>query len=351
MGKSGTQPANGKPTIRDVASRANVSIKTVSNVVRGDEARVGAPTRERVRKAIDELGYRPNPAARHLRNAKVGILALALPSLDHPALAMIASAIVDAGSAAGYTVLIDPTGGRLDNELAVANGLRPHLIDGIILSPVALIGDHFREISPSLPMVLLGERLLEVSFDHVLIDSVAAARLATEHLIDTGRQRIAAVGMPRNPVDLMPHARLEGYVRAVEEAGLEVDSDLIATLPGQTFRRDDGMAAMRELLALPTPPDALVCFNDLVALGAMRVAIAAGCRVPDDIAFVGIDNIEEGRFAMPALTTIAPDYHAFAEIAVSTLIRQVEGDYERTRTLRHVPFELIVRESSAGRAS
>src|SRR5690349_15197305 len=146
-------------TLKDVAALAGVSIKTVSNVVHGHPA-VAATTRERVRLAIDALQYRPNLGARHLRRARVGVLALAIPDLRNSYFSDVGNAVIAAAAQHGYTVLIDHTGGERANEALVANGLRPHLIDGVILSPLALEPADLAQPERGVPIVLLGERLL-----------------------------------------------------------------------------------------------------------------------------------------------------------------------------------------------
>jgi DNA-binding LacI/PurR family transcriptional regulator len=172
-------------TLKDVAQQAGVSIKTVSNVVHNHPA-IAAATRERVQATIEALNYQPNLGARHLRRARVGVLAVAIPDLSTTYFADISSAIITAAAERDYTVLIDHTGGEREQEALVANGLRPHLIDGVILSPLALELDDLQTAGRRMPIVLLGERFIGAPFDHVSIDNVGAARLVTDHLIAMG---------------------------------------------------------------------------------------------------------------------------------------------------------------------
>lgn len=336
-----------RATLRDVAQRARVSTKTVSNVVHGRHARVGPATRARVLDAITTLDYRPNLAARQLRNRQAGIIALAIPWLDNPYFADLATAIMVAAAELGYTVLIDRTGGSRDQELLVTSGLRPHLIDGIIFSPLAIEADDLAPARTRLPIVLLGERLVDAPVDHVLIDNVAAGRCATAHLLAIGRCRIAAIGASTDPADAMPRLRLQGYVEALAAAGHAIDQDLIATVPATSFTREHGADGMRWLLSRPDPPDAVFCFNDRVALGAMRVLRQAGCRIPEDVAVVGVDDIEEGRYALPTLTTIAPDKAFLARATVERLVARITGQRTEPPETVYAPFRLVVRESTA----
>ncbi len=335
-------------TLKDVAQRAGVSIKTVSNVVHG-YVHVTEEVRERVRAALEDLNYQPNLPARYLRNGRVGVLAFAFPDLSNPYFSDIGNAIIAAASARSYTVLIDCTGGERASELLVLDGLRPHLIDGVILSPLALQPADLQSRQTKTPLVLLGEHLLDVDvpYDHIANSNVAAARLATKHLLDLGRHRIASIG---NHEELSivggagGHRRLRGYTEALADVGLPLDPQIIMQVA--SYNRAEGARAMQQLLALPHPPDAVFCFNDLLALGAMRALHEAGRRIPDDVAVIGFDNIEEVRFSIPSLTTIAPDKEKIGELAVSLLLERIDGTRTGPAERVEVPFRLIVREST-----
>lgn len=184
-------------SLRDVAARAGVSVKTVSNVVNG-YLHVSAATRDRVQRALDELNYRPNLSARNLRNRRSGIVALALPELDLPYFSELTRCVIKAAESQSWTVLIDQTDGLPERESVVLQGIRDQLIDGLIFSPLAASREEITARRDDTPMVLLGELVAEGSADHVVIDNVAAARQATEHLIGLGRRRIAAIGDQRD---------------------------------------------------------------------------------------------------------------------------------------------------------
>ncbi len=333
-------------TLKDVALRAGVSIKTVSNVVHG-YTHVTEEMRERVRAALAELNYQPNLPARYLRNGRTRVLALAIPDLGNPYFSDIGNAVIAAASAQSYTVLLDHTGGERAKESLVVNGMHPHLIDGVILSPLALESEDLLPRQVEVPLVLLGERLLNVPYDHVVIDNVAAARLATNHLLSLGRRRIAAIGAQEVTAGETARLRLQGYTEALAEADRPLDPSLIVR--ASSFDRMDGVLAMRQLLALEEPPDAVFCFNDLLALGAMRALYEVGRHVPEDVAVVGFDDIEDTRFATPSLTTIAPDKEKIGDLAVSFLLGRIDGTRIGQPEQVKAPFRLIVRESTVGR--
>lgn len=330
------------PGLKDVAARAGVSIKTVSNVVNG-YLHVAPDTRARVQDAIDALGYKPNVAARQLRSGRSGVIALALPELQSPYFAELAGLIVQAAEQRSWTVLIDQTDGQAERERNLVAGLRRHAIDGVIFSPLALAGEELAG-GDGTPMVLLGERIWHGPADHVAIDNTIAAADATRHLTGLGRRRIAAIGAQDRPSAVTAHQRLAGYRQALAEAGLVAADELVAKV--EHFHRADGAAAMRQLLDQGERPDAVFAFNDLLALGAIRTLLERGLRVPQDVAVAGFDDIEDGRFSTPTLTTIAPDAAQIARLAVDLLAERLEEAPEPPREIK-VDHRLMVRESTA----
>lgn len=336
--------------LKDVAARAGVSIKTVSNVVHGYQY-VSPETRARVARTIDELGYRPNLSARNLRGGRTGVVALALPELASPYFAEIAARVIAVAESRGWTVLIDQTDGLRDRELSVLRGIRRHLIDGVIFSPLAVGPDDLRSAARDVPLVLIGERvpageLDELGIDHVAINNVAAAHAATTHLVDRGRRRIAAIGVQHDASAEVARLRLRGHRQALQQAGIENPSP--AWRPQvKAWRRADGAAAARRLLQQKERPDAVLCFNDLLALGTLRAFAECGVRVPDDIAVAGIDDIEEGRYSTPTLTTIAPDKDAIARTSVELLAARIDGgSADQESHEAEIGFRLVVREST-----
>ena len=329
--------------LRDVAERAGVSVKTASNVV-NNYPHVKPSTRAKVEQAIAELHYRPNLSARRLKHGRAGFLALAVPQLDAPYFAELAAHVSAEATRRGYILLLDVTGAEAAAEQLVLEGMRSHVIDGVIFSPLALSAEQIAARSDELPMVLLGERGVPAGYDHVAVDSVAAARAVTEHLLSCGRTRVAAIG--RESAAGTASVRLEGYQQALAAAGLAVDPDLVIGVPH--YEREDGRRAMLELLSRPDPPDAVFCFNDLMAVGAMRACAEAGVRVPEDVAIAGFDDIPEGRYSTPTLTTVSPDLTVLSESALSLLLDRIEGGEGTAREVS-VPWRLVIRESTAGR--
>lgn len=329
----------------DVALAAGVSVKTVSNVV-NDYPHVTAATRAKVEQAIAELGYKPNVSARSLRVGHSGVIALAVPELDIPYFAELARHVVRAAEARGWTVLVDQTGGRRDRERLAADGIRSGLIDGLIFSPLALTANDLAERTDDTPMVLLGERIGAGPADHVGIDNVGASRDAVKHLVALGCRRIAAIGAQASG-SFTATLRMRGYREALRAAGVASRPDFVQHV--ESYRREEGAVAMVKLLALPEPPDAVLCFNDLLALGALRALYEAGVRVPKGVAVVGFDDIEESRYSVPSLTTISPDKAEIAQVAVDLLAqRRTRGRGKPPQEIR-AHHHLEIRESTIGR--
>jgi DNA-binding LacI/PurR family transcriptional regulator len=337
------------PGLKDVARQAGVSIKTVSNVVNG-YLHVAPDTRARVQKAIAELGYRPNVAARQLRGGRSGVIALALPELRSAYFAELAGSIVKAAEERHWTVLIDQTDGSAERERGLVSRLRRHLIDGLIFSPLGMAGQELAAEASDTPMVLLGERVWHGPADHVAIDNTAAATEATRHLCELGRRRIAAIGAQDAPTAVTARQRLAGFQAALAEAGRAADPGLVA--PVEEFHREDGAAAMARLLDSGDPPDAVFCFNDLLAIGAIRTLLDRGYAVPGDVAVIGFDDIEEGRFSSPTLSTVSPDVDRIARTAVDLLAERLDlsrgASAPAPREVR-IDHRIVPRESTLGR--
>lgn len=329
-------------TLKDVARHAGVSVKTVSNVV-NDYLHISAPMRLRVQASLDELGYLPNIAARQLKQGRGGFIALSVPKLDSPYFSELASHLWVQAQRRGYVLLMDITVADVTQERRAMSGMRDHMVDGVILSPLALTAAEIEARHGQTPLVLLGERAAPKGVDHVSVNSVEASRAVGDYLVALGRKNLSAIG--RKPAMGTSSLRLNGFRAAVEEAGLHLPSSRVVSV--REFDREHGYSAMHRLLDLPPKqrPDAVFAFNDLMAIGAMRACLERGVRIPDDIAVVGFDNIPEGRFHTPSLTTVAPDLEALAAQTMDRLVLAIEGGSEGPQRL-FVPWELCLREST-----
>ena len=331
-------------TLRDVAAHAGVSTRTVSNVV-NDFRYVSPAMRAKVQAALDELGYKPNLLARGLRQGRTGILTLLLPDIAVPYFGELAHEVVEHASRLGFTVMIDETSGQPQRERALLDvAAQSSWVDGVLLSSLALKTRDLASLGLHKPVVLLGELTTAVPvLDHVGIDNIAASRDAVQHLIDSGRRRIAALGASSIGSDATSRLRLKGYRQALAGAGLTAEGLYARTLD---YKRAHAAAAVQAMLSRDDPPDGLFCFSDELAAGALRELYEQKIRVPSDISVVGFDDVEQSRFATPSLTSIRPDKAEIASVALDLLIQRIQGSTVKPRDVR-VRYELVVRESSA----
>lgn len=333
-------------TLQDVAQLAGVSIKTVSNVV-NDFPRVRPETRRRVQWAIDELGYLPNLSARGLRSGRTGIIELSLPDLRQHYFAELADDVIRTAEKRGLSVLVRQTGGDRQHEIDVVTRQRPHLADGLLFSPGQLGPKDQDLLSDAFPWVLLGEQIFDGPVDHVTMRNASAAKAAVQHLLDLGRRSIAVIGAHSGGQSEIraAHLRVAGYRSALEEAGLQVNPAL--TQSATQWGYWAGAEAVKSLLQLKVPFDGLFCFNDALALGALRELAALGVRVPDDIAVIGFDNIDDGRFSVPSLTSVDGGRAEIAEVAVSLLVERMhESGIRQPPRLVETAFRIVAREST-----
>jgi DNA-binding LacI/PurR family transcriptional regulator len=331
----------GPARIKDVAARANVSLKTVTNVVHGRRY-VSDDTRSRVLAAIDELGYRPSIAGRMLQKGRSDVIALAVPRIDEPYLGALAHAVIASAASCGYTVLIDETGSGTEGESQAVLGYPGHGIDGVIFSPFAHDPARLASSSRFTPMVLLAEQLPDSTADYVSIDNDVSAREVVRHLVETGRRRIAFLGdQPDQPTGI-GHLRALGYRAQMDESGLSPGW----LLPAESFTRENGAAIAKSIVAGHKRPDAIVCASDLLAIGVMRALAEHGVRVPEEVAVTGWDNTIDGEYQTPTLTTVATDLTELADKVLAALISRIRGDRSppQTHTVSH---RLVVRESTA----
>ena len=337
-------------TMRDVASLARVSSKTVSNVV-NDHPHVHPDTRARVQQAINELGYRPNFSARGLRSGRTGVIGLAVPELRQNYFAELADDVIAAAESQGLGVIVDQLGGSRQHEANVlTNGLRQ--TDGMLFSPERLGTEDLELLNyVDYPLVLLGERIFGGPTDHVTMHNVSAARAAVEHLIERGRRRIAVIGAHPDhredqirPSDL----RVRGYRDALAAAGLSHDAHLERAIA--PWHPQNGAEATRELIESGVDFDGIFALNDTLAIGALRALGEAGYRVPDDVAIIGFDNIDNCRFTLPSLSSVEAGRKTIAETAVQMLVERIEWGRgaRRAPRLYKAEFQIVARESTGG---
>jgi LacI family transcriptional regulator len=341
-------------TIREVAQASGVSVSTVSRVFNGYDD-VSAATRERVLASAQKLDYAPSVAARTLVKQRSQLVGVVLftgeehPDIHHPFFQEVLVGLKRGIGARGYDLLLfateqpGSTGGRTHSYVRRA---RQHRVDGIVLMGVDRNDPEVQKLVDS-PLPVIGVDL-DVAGDQttfVASDNIGGARLAVRHLHSLGHTRIAHIA---GPLQTKPGAdRLLGYRAELRALGLEADP---AYEVEGDFYTASGETATRSLLELSKPPTAVFAASDLMAVGAIRALLAAGLRVPEDVAVVGFDDVRLAELVVPPLTTVRQDMIGIGIAAARALADQIENADETPPVLT-LPVELVVRGSCGAAAA
>lgn len=328
-------------TIDDVAELAGVSYQTVSRVI-NNRPDVSDATRERVQKVIAETGYRPSHIARSLVTARTATIGLVVPDISNPFFSAIARGAEQVASANNYTILLCNTGEDTSREMEVLNILQERYVDGVIVCGLRQEEAPLKKALPQFrAIVLVNRRLRDMRFPAVLVDDLLGGYLTTQHLIKMGHTAIGFVAGPMASYSGIK--RSQGYEQALAEVGIEPKEDWVQhCLPTVA----DGEKATRLLLNRCPELSAVFCYNDLVALGALRYCAASGKRVPEDIAIAGFDDIMLASVVSPALTTCHVPREELGTLAASMLLDCINEAVNGCKEVMIKP-ELIVRASSA----
>lgn len=335
-----TQSKSRRLTIRDVAERAGLSPATVSKVL-NDAPYVSGEARERVLSAVAELGFRPNGVARSLRSKHTLTLGLITDDLEGEFTASMLRGVEDAASARGFSVFLCNSYGEAARERAHLEILLDKRVDGVILMSGYRVRERGAPALPlrGLPVVYLHQYTRDVPAACVLPDDRGGAELATRHLVDLGRRRVALINGPRHYEAC--RLRFEGYRRALQQAGLPFDPALVRA--GEWYE-DSGYQLTRELMVLPQPPDAIFCTSDRLAAGGLEALRELGAKVPRNVAVVGFNNRTLATHQRPPLTTVALPLYEMGSLASELLVAGIEGDGPGP-ALTKVPCHLVRRES------
>ncbi|MCO4237560.1 LacI family DNA-binding transcriptional regulator [Pseudarthrobacter raffinosi] len=333
---------NRPASIKDVANHASVAVGTVSNVLNYPD-RVSQRTKERVLRAIDELGFVRNDAARQLRAGHSRTIGLIVLDVGNPFFTSVVRAAEDAAALQGSAVLLGDSGHNASRESNYIDLFQEQRVQGLLISPVGDVTariDQLRE--RGVPTVLVDRLADESKYSSVSVDDDAGGYLAARHLLDTGRRRLAFVGGPTSIRQVGD--RLQGAERAVKEesdATLEVlDSDGQTVLAG---RRVGNLLVERGPGELP---DGIFCANDLLALGVMQsLTMTHTLRIPEDIALIGYDDIDFAVSAVVPLSSIRQPTEALGRTAIELLAEELESENPKHRAVIFTP-ELVVRQST-----
>lgn len=331
-------------TLSDVAARAGVSVSAVSRVLSdAPSARVSAQTRQRIHDAARDLDYRPNFAARALKFARTNVIGLIVPDLTNAIFAELMRGVEEEGLRRGYVVLLARTEGMPEGEESIPRLIGEGRVDGALVQ----VGDNMRPedlqrlTASTLPLVFINS----VHPDHagsVLLEDARGIRIATEHLIGLGHERIGFInGLVSSDTALR---RAEGFFAAMADAGLPVPDAYVTRLG---YEPRQGRAALAELVSLPTPPTAIVVANVNAAHGALLEARTRGLRVPEDLSIVAMHDSWVSENAWPPLTTVRMPLYELGRQGMAALIDRITTDAVVDAVVSDPAPALIVRESTA----
>ncbi|WP_112324442.1 LacI family DNA-binding transcriptional regulator [Oceanibium sediminis] len=331
-------------TISDVSEAAGVSITTVSRVLRGDtKLSIRKETRARIFAAAKKLNYAPNPAARSLRTSKSMAIAIILPEIENPAYAPIIRGAQAAAVDNGYSLLVSYCGETQSPEEIYRNLALNIRVDGLLVTTSQSEDEKIlHQDATGIPTVLVNRRT-RAENNFVIVDDGAGARLAVEHLVALGHQRIAHLSGPLKHYNSAQRAK--GYTDALRDAGIAPDPALIVE---SGYLTADGRVSTQKLLDECSPlPTAIFCNSLLVGAAAVTVCRANGLKVPDDMSIVGLHDGTIAELIYPPLTTVRYDLFEMGRQATLSLLELIGGDGSERKQTVLAPVALIERQSTA----
>lgn len=337
--------AKGK-SLEDIAKLSGVSRSTVSRVI-NQQAYVSEANRKKVLRIIQEHNFHPNLAARALASQRSKVIGVLIPHdvgdlFGDPFFPALLRGITTISGRRGYGVTLWLTSANNDDDRPYANAFNNSMIDGLLIASATFDNAFLHWLSKfPKPIVFVGRRPSTMPhFSYVDIDNVVGARLATRHLLEQGRRRIAMIEGRAHQI--ASDQRRDHYIETLQEMGFPVDYDLI--VPNGNYTEQGGYDAMKNLL--PKGVDGVFAANDMMALGALRAIREAGLRVPQDVAVIGFDNVPFAALSNPSLSTISQPIGQLGEESTSMLIDLLEQAPAQPMS-KILPVELVMRESTA----
>jgi LacI family transcriptional regulator len=335
--------------MKDVAKDLNLSVVTISKVLRG-HTDISPATRERVLRRVEELGYRPNLAARGLVTGRTFMIGAVVPDLKHPFFAEIAGGFGIRIRRKGYRMVIATSEEDPKLEIEAIESLLAHQVDGLMVA--SSLGQEHRDVferieQQKVPFVLVDRKIPNVRADFVGVDDESIGVMATEHLIQRGNRRIAHI---RGGKEISTGAaRVRGYLDTLTRSGITVPDAYLAVVEHPDIAGEEGgFQAMQQLLDLDPRPDAVFCNNDLIAVGALRAILGRDLRVPEDVALIGVSNLSYTGLLRVPLSSIDQSASVIGDRAANILLRRMESGPKHRPTRVLIPPKLVLRDSSAG---
>ena len=334
-------------TIKDIAKRAGVSHSTVSRALRGSPL-ISESTTEGIRQIAQELGYMPRAAARSLKTNRSQVLGVVVSSMNDPFFGEILQGIEDGAQESGYSLFIAASQRDLVREQKIVQSMMEHRVDGVIICSTTFSAEKGRQfLAYGLPIVVINNQSAEDYRYSIYHDDVDGSRQVTRHLIELGHLRIAYLGNSlsgRTTFD-----RQTGYLQEMESANLPIPQGYTYEIAGG--EPQNGLDALKHFLDLSIVPTALVCYNDMLAVGMLKGLQQIGIKVPEDISVAGFDNIVFSTYTNPPLTTFDQPKQFIGSEAARLVIDLLQAHNDDPATagpkIRILKGRLLVRQSTA----
>ncbi|RMF04438.1 MAG: LacI family transcriptional regulator [Chloroflexi bacterium] len=331
-------------TLKDIAAVAGVSHSTVSRALNGNPM-IPPETAVRIRKIADELGYVPNTIASGLRRTHSKVLGVLVRRIDDAFLAEVLQGIEDVLYAEGYGLFLATSRRKPEREQAIFRSMSERRVDGVIVCSTEVSQEHLHQLSKfGVPTVLINNQAAIEMAHSVTHDDMSGGLALTRHLIELGHSRIAYLGHSRT--GRITRDRLAGYKEALNQAGLPYRAEYVAAGPNGSA--EGGAMGMEKLLKVDVRPTAVVCFNDMMAIGAMHALRQAGFGVPEDCSVTGFDNIPLSQYVNPPLTTFHQPRYELGTEAAEMMLRLLSRKHKNLNAAETIALRgrLVVRESS-----
>lgn len=326
-------------TIKDVAKAANVSVATVSRVL-NKKTNVSDEAVEAVSKAVERLGYNPNFLGRDLRKSETRRILAIIAAAEQSFYSDVLRGMEEAASTSGYDVLIATTRDDPKHEMHLLGMLFSRSVDGAVLLGPKLDAKTISSLAENHNIAMCLERLEDCNVLTVTINNVNAGKDAVNYLIRKGRRRIGLITTAQRSQSSVD--REQGYREALAENGLPYDERLIYY---GDYSAESGMSGCERLMSLDSPPDAFFCISDMIAIGAMNHALAAGLKIGKDVLFIGFDNIRYSQVFVPRLSTVQQPCFLQGKLVVEKLIENMKSEIP-DKSLYMLPHSLVLREST-----
>lgn len=329
-------------TIKDVAKAAGVSHTTVSRALRDNPA-IASATTASIKKLANEMGYVPNHVARGLKMQRSSVLGVIVRRVDDPFFGEVLDGIEDVIRAAGYSLFLSASHNDPEKDNEIIASMIEQRVDGVIVCSTSLSADNRQQLTQmGIPTVLVNNQTTDDAEDAIYHDDTHGSHVLTQHLIELGHTQIAYIG--NHAGGISNHQRQLGYQAALTEAGIIVRPEYIAS--SHNGRPNGGSEAAQQLLAVDNRPTAIVCYNDLVAMGAIHYLTTNGLSVPQDCSVTGFDNVPLAAYVLPSLSTFDQPTFELGQKSAELLLQQLSYQNGHHSTIK-LRGELVIRDSTA----